>query len=808
MKNQKRGKNVAIVALVLQAVLVAACLAIWRWTGAQSLLSAALMAAGGLLVWTMVAMLFYARQLVQTEQLELEEIHAQGAASSLFDEADRLAGRPAKAKLEFMEKWVLPLFTLVLAGYYIGIGWWLLSIIGPLTVETGAPVPSNPHAGLLLIVLGFGGFLWSRYALGMSTEADWRALRAPASLLFVHVLFLVLVVIEMAMVYWGKGALGEGTVSLDRLVASILPMVMFVFAAEILINLVLDLYRPRLPGQESRISFDSRLFNFLAQPEQVGHSLADALNYQFGFQVSKTWFYQLVSRAVLPLLVFAAVVLDLMTCVVIVQNDQKAVVLRLGEFDPGQEPLGPGVHLKLPWPIDTVRFFNTGDVKKVVLGIRESAKPRYLREVYVPGTKTKRVLLWQQDHEGEKSLLLAQSPQQGQTSATSGVALGKIVFVVSYRISDVYEYGFKYENPDQLIENIAMTAMTQLGATSTLLEPEEQLPPMDPMHPRSLMTVGREHATRALRKRIEDSLAQRGGLGVEITHVGLSSVHPPSGAASAFEDVVKAQLSMLTEEYKAEGDAAEALAAVAGDPLIARLLAQAIDTQQKLTELRGYLQSTPPDLAEFNKAVDSYIHQSSQHVQMHQEKIDREKLLGRLKQARIEEVRQRVDAGQATLDDLAHEDVNDTLVMLLAYQRQLDLLQRIKQWAQDPACLEFEEVLARTSRRIDTLFAEAYGEPAKLIAQARAERRRLELTERTRAESFQRRLTAWRASPAMYELDRRLEIIERKLPQLDLQSKIVVGIDPEKVQVWSDRRQQGEALSEIPWGQLDQQGQE
>jgi regulator of protease activity HflC (stomatin/prohibitin superfamily) len=559
-----------------------------------------------------------------------------------------------------------------------------------------------------------------------------------------------------------------------------------------------------VPGQESRISFDSRLFNFLAQPEQVGHSLADALNYQFGFEVSRTWFYQLLRRYFLPLLVFPVVILLLMSCFVYVHDDQQAVVLRLGQVQTDQEPLGPGLHLKLPWPIDEARYFETGDVKQIILGVNEHQRQEYARNVYTRGGTAKRVLLWKEDHEGETSMLLAQPIREGQARAAAGAALGKVVAEVSFQIRDVYTYGFKYHNPDHVLENLIAAELTEMLASATLMEEPEQIEQVDPNHPRSIMTQGRGAAAKALRRRIETALAEMGGLGIEITHVGLPSVHPPSGAAPAYEEVVNARLAMLIKEYEAEGEASRMLAEVAGDPLVGRLLAQEIDTLQKVAELNRYLSSTPPDLAEFDKAIDSYIHQASQVLEMYRRQIEREKLLGRLKPSRIEEVKAELAAGQASLEDLARAEVNDALVMWLVHQRQQELLEGIRRKQEENQAPGLDEMLAQTERRIYELFEEASGEPAELIATARAERRKLELTERTRAEAFKRRLTAWRASPYMYELDRRLEIIERLIPQLDLENKIVIGIDPEKVQVWSDRRQQGEALSEIPWGKPEE----
>ena len=58
-------------------------------------------------------------------------------------------------------------------------------------------------------------------------------------------------------------------------------------------------------------------------------SIAEALNYQFGFEVSKTWFYKLLSRAFVPLVVVGALVILGMTCLLIVPDGEQAVLLHL-----------------------------------------------------------------------------------------------------------------------------------------------------------------------------------------------------------------------------------------------------------------------------------------------------------------------------------------------------------------------------------------------------------------------------------------------------------------------------------------------
>ena len=67
-------------------------------------------------------------------------------------------------------------------------------------------------------------------------------------------------------------------------------------ALETLIQLVLEIYRPRVKGKIERPLYESRLVGLLGQPEGLITTAAQALDYQFGFKVSETWFYRCSSR--------------------------------------------------------------------------------------------------------------------------------------------------------------------------------------------------------------------------------------------------------------------------------------------------------------------------------------------------------------------------------------------------------------------------------------------------------------------------------------------------------------------------------
>jgi len=62
-------------------------------------------------------------------------------------------------------------------------------------------------------------------------------------------------------------------------------------AAEMLLTLLLEIYRPRIKGKIARPLYESRVVGLLAQPENLFTTAAQTLDYQFGFNVSQTWFF-------------------------------------------------------------------------------------------------------------------------------------------------------------------------------------------------------------------------------------------------------------------------------------------------------------------------------------------------------------------------------------------------------------------------------------------------------------------------------------------------------------------------------------
>ena len=81
-----------------------------------------------------------------------------------------------------------------------------------------------------------------------------------------------------------------------------IPFFMIAVSAEILVNFALNLYRPRIAGQLPRPAFDSKTLSLLAAPDSFVRSINEAINYQFGFDITSSWGYQLLLRRAIAML--------------------------------------------------------------------------------------------------------------------------------------------------------------------------------------------------------------------------------------------------------------------------------------------------------------------------------------------------------------------------------------------------------------------------------------------------------------------------------------------------------------------------
>ena len=363
--DDRRAQHVAALGLVLQAAAFGTVLGVSIWSKSDAIAAVARCMLAGLPIWFVLFLVFKQLRRVGTEELETAELRrarAEGDSESIF-ELDDEALLLEQNRLRWMVRWFLPSTTvlvllLLLAGHFVGWGWTFDQAFAPDSLRR----TQQPHLVMWFIVgIGFLCFLYARYVIALSRIPNWRMLRAGASCMAGNALVclgLVIALMAATNVAWA-----------EPLFAYVVRVALIVVGIEFIANFILDFYRPRTPGIVPRPSFDSRLLGLISEPGGITKSIADAVNYQFGFEVSSTWFYQLLQRWIFPITVVTFVAVLALTGVVIVDADEQVVIERFG--NPMGKPahvLEPGLHFKWPYPVDVVHRAPVKRVQELVIG--------------------------------------------------------------------------------------------------------------------------------------------------------------------------------------------------------------------------------------------------------------------------------------------------------------------------------------------------------------------------------------------------------------------------------------------------------
>lgn len=572
--SSKRPEHVAWFCLVLSLIFFGIAFLLGRWSGFFAVSAVAWQILGAALVWLVLGIQFHQRSLAEQERLDMRQLAEDKGGSKLFEGTGERATLLAAAqrRLELLEKWFIPVFGGLIAAYEVAIGLYLLRGLA----GSGSGSTQQPLVGaILLTTIAFVSFLLSRYATGMSVEPAWKPLRAGGS----HLLGAAVVCFALALSLAGTHFQFRMPLVV---VGYVIPILLILLGVETALNTVLDVYRPRLKGQYSRAAFDSRLLGIINEPGGVFRSLAAAIDYQFGFQVSQTWFYKLLEKAVVPLILFSAVTLYLASCIVVISPNEEVIVERFGNpltADGEVRDLKPGIHLKLPWPIDIAYRHPVKQIMELHIGYVPQRDPRTGRPVAEPA------LLWGQTHyQSEFSFLVASEPTgEDLVEGAVPVSLIKANVPVQYRIKDLYTYIYGHNNPAGLLEGICYRELTRFAAGSQI---EVDMAASDEAANESLLGAGRTRAKEILTERIQKA-ADEQGLGIEVVFLGVQGIHPPPELAADYQAVIGAVQKKSAVVLHAEAERNATLGTLIGSVEKAYELADlAADYQKAQTEGR------------------------------------------------------------------------------------------------------------------------------------------------------------------------------------------------------------------------------
>jgi modulator of FtsH protease HflK len=176
-----------------------------------------------------------------------------------------------------------------------------------------------------------------------------------------------------------------------------------------------------------------------------------------------------------------------------VSPDELGVVMRFGK-PVRQEP--PGLHFRLPYPIDEVRLPKVTRQNIIEIGFRAGV-----------GTRTVSDL-------PRESLML-----------TGDENIVDIHVVVFWRIRDAQKYLFNIQNPEATVKDVAESAMRDIVGQSNI---------------QPLLTGARQKTEQAVQKLMQDVLDSYNA-GVSVDQLQMQKVDPPSQVIDAFRDVQAAR---------------------------------------------------------------------------------------------------------------------------------------------------------------------------------------------------------------------------------------------------------------------------
>lgn len=250
-------------------------------------------------------------------------------------------------------------------------------------------------------------------------------------------------------------------------------------------------------------------------------------------------------RLTMLVLAVGFAVLTLSTVFYKVEPEEVGVVQEFGKFMRIEQP---GLHVKWPYGIETVRLVRTLHIQSEEFGFqttRPGIRSEYSRSFIGSSSSRRGASLRFRDIGFEDYSFLHESMM-----LTGDLNLGVVEWIVQYRHSDPYKFLFKVRDVDNTVRDMAEAVMRQVIGDRTVDE---------------VITLSRIEIQEEAKKELQKILDKLDS-GIEVSQVVLQSVNPPDEVKPSFNDVNTARqdkervINQAWEDYnkfipKAQGDA-------------------------------------------------------------------------------------------------------------------------------------------------------------------------------------------------------------------------------------------------------------
>lgn len=208
-----------------------------------------------------------------------------------------------------------------------------------------------------------------------------------------------------------------------------------------------------------------------------------------------------------------------------VNADSVGIVKRFGAV---RTTLPPGLHLRWPWPIETVTRLKPNEIRIVTVGFRPLAEETPGRLPSRRGgspsglVRDSSNLAWASDH-GAAILRLTDEAEM----VTGDGDLVEVLAVVRYRLSRPERYLLATRDPDAIIRSAAESVLRERIAGLRFLD---------------LLTQNRVGFENDVLRRLEERLQELvpDGLGIDLDGVTVQDLHPPPSVVDSYHAVAQA----------------------------------------------------------------------------------------------------------------------------------------------------------------------------------------------------------------------------------------------------------------------------
>lgn len=373
-------------------------------------------------------------------------------------------------------------------------------------VFAGKVVVTAPlTTGLIFVGLSFGSYFLSRFEECVGHWEDSAALIADSRHNRADMAISLITGISLILYHFN--------VNVDRWIGVVISLYILTFALELLVNSMMAIIK----GHQ-RMVFEQKFTVIIWKACSIStyQSHWAKLETQLGLGDKAKRFLHLffiylrqTLRWTVRLAIAALVVWFCSTALYTVKTNEKALLLRFGSVVNRAYEIGPGLHLKCPYPIDRVIRFNTESIQSLVVG---------------NSTTQDSAMIWNTEHGDSKAFI----------SGDNNLFLPYII--IHYRVKDTHAYYLNYENgvPEKMLSSLALQLLNHMFSKTPFYD----------------LILNKRHVwTNQLSGQLQ-SQSDELGIGVDIVSFCLRDLHPPISLAESFENVVAAnQLKVTSLNY-------------------------------------------------------------------------------------------------------------------------------------------------------------------------------------------------------------------------------------------------------------------